>query len=423
MILLYQIGIFLYFLGITIASPFNKKASLFIKGRKKLILRIKKEVKGCDVPIIWIHCASVGEFEQARPIIETYKKGGGEKKIFLTFFSPSGYQLRKNYKYADWVFYMPKDSLLNAYLFLDAVKPCEAIFIKYEYWYNFLFELNRRSIPTYIVSAIYRPRQAFFRWYGSMFRQMLSFYTLIFVQDKPSKDLLAKINVNNVVVSGDTRFDRVFAVAKENTTKDNDIVKRFSDGGMTVVAGSTWEKDEIIISKTMQNFPGLKLVLVPHEVREDHISAIFQYFAGYKMVRYSKCINDISLVDDAQILVMDCVGLLSSLYKYGRFAYIGGGFGVGIHNILEAAAYGCPIVFGPNYRKFKEAHDLIELKGAFSFSKESELKSLFSSLISEKPAEISFSRSSQIAKEYVESHLGATDTVLREINKSLTISK
>ncbi len=410
MTILYQIGIFLYFLGAAIISPFNKKASLFIKGRYRLLDRIKDEVIS-DKPVVWFHCASIGEFEQARPLIEKCKKSGKDEKILVTFFSPSGYELRKNYKYADWVYYLPVDSFRNARKFINAVNPKAVFFIKYEYWYFFLSVLHSQSIPCYLVSSIFRPKQLFFKWYGSFFRRILSFYELIFVQDEISKNLLNKIGVENVVVSGDTRFDRVKKVADENAVKDNETVKRFSQDFITLIAGSTWEKDELLLCKTLKSFPRLKMVLVPHEVNKERIGSILRCFSDYKIVLFSQC-GDFRLLREAQILVIDCMGLLSSLYKYGKYAYIGGGFGVGIHNILEAAAYGSPVFFGPNYHQFKEACDLIDLGGAFSVSSSKGLTSLLTNLISSDTAEEVYSKISEISKDYVESHIGATDMIL-----------
>lgn len=410
LIILYQISIFLYFLGAAVISPFNKKAALFVKGRRGLIERIRNGVNG-QGPVIWFHCASVGEFEQARPLIEKYKNGGGDCKILLTFFSPSGYQLRKNYKYADWVFYLPIDTPSNAGMFLDAVNPSAAIFVKYEFWYNYLLQLKSRDIPTYIVSAIFRPSQPFFKWYGGIFRKMLTQYTTLFVQNDFSKNLLNGIGVDNVVVSGDTRFDRVSAVLKENS-RDNEILKCFIGQNKTLICGSTWEKDEIMISRSLSNFPKLKIVLVPHEVNLGHISKIEQMFSPYKTVRYSSCTSANESLVDAQVLIVDCVGLLSSLYKYGQIAYIGGGFGVGIHNILEAATYGRSVLFGPNYSRFQEACDLIDLGGAFCCKNTKQFTKILSSLL-EDPSKCE--KAAQISKEYVSEHLGATDRVISNI--------
>ena len=426
--LLYNLALRFYLFATWIAGLFNPKARLFNKGQKGLLDHIRRSVV-TDAPIIWVHCSSVGEFEQSRPIIEWYKKERPHYKILLTFFSPSGYELRKNYPLADWVFYLPLDTTSNARAFLDCVRPVKAIFIKYEFWYNYLNELKNRNIDTYIVSAIFRSSQAFFKPYGGFFRSMLSNYTMLFVQDKHSFDLLAGIGIKeNVQICGDTRFDRVYEITGSSASFP--LIELFAKDSFTMVAGSPWAPDEEIMAKVLKNFPRTKLVVAPHEIGKERIASVMECFAGYKIVKYSElqesCKNlqdkDISslpdslktLVQQSQVLVIDCIGILSSIYKYGKFAYIGGGFGVGIHNILEAATYGMPVVFGPNYRKFKEANDLLELGGAISIKNATEFYSLFNTFVN---ISSEIRKRGNISLEYVKSNLGATYKIVSMIEK------
>lgn len=405
---LYRLGLFLYRLGARVAAPFSKKISLFVSGRKNLLENIASEVKG-DGPIIWFHAPSVGEFEQARPIIERYRERGGKSKILLTFFSPSGYELRKNYQHADWVFYLPMDSPKNAESFLDAVNPQMAIFVKYDYWYFYLTQLKKRGVPTYIVSAIFREEQPFFKSWGDLWRKMLGCFTTIYVQNQDSASLLLWQGVRNVVVAGDTRFDRVSDIVK-GASVSNGIVESFVKGKRVMVAGSTWSEDEMRISSAVRGVD-LKIILAPHEVYQDHLSQIEDIFSEYKVVRYTRNPSEEEL-RDADILVIDCIGLLSSLYGYGEFAYIGGGFGAGIHNILEAATYGRGVIFGPKYHKFQEAKDLIALGGAVSYSSSSELSSILDEWLKspQKLEEVS-----KISKKYVGEHQGASDIFVKDV--------
>lgn len=414
--LLYNFALSFYLFATRLVGIFNPKAKLFNNGQKGLMDLIRKSV-ATDAPIIWVHCSSVGEFEQSRPIIEWYKKEMPHYKILLTFFSPSGYEVRKNYPLADWVFYLPLDTTSNARAFLDCVKPVKAIFIKYEFWYNYLNELKRRNIETYIVAAIFRSSQAFFKPYGGFFRSMLANYTMLFVQDKQSFDLLASIGIkDNVQICGDTRFDRVHEITKNSASFP--LIELFAKDSFTMVAGSSWAPDEEIIAKVLKNFPRTKLVVAPHEIGKERIASVMERFAGYKIVKYSElnssCGDLHTLLQQSQILIIDCIGILSSIYKYGKFAYIGGGFGVGIHNILEAATYGMPVVFGPNHKKFKEANDLLELGGATSIKNATEFYSLFSTFINV-PSEIE--KRGNISLEYVKSNLGATYKVVSRIEK------
>ncbi len=413
--ILYHIALRLYYTMTCIAGLFNKKASLFYNGRKGLLEKIRQQVKSDD-PIVWFHCASVGEFEQGRPVIESYRKHNPSHKILLTFFSPSGYELRKNYPLADWVFYLPMDIKRNAVNFIDAVNPSMAIFIKYEYWFNYLFELKRRGIPTYVASAIFLPNQRFFKWYGGIFRSMLKTFTHIFVQDEASAELLKKIGINCVTVSGDTRFDRVSQVTQANVQLDR--IRIFAEGFPCWVAGSTWPADEDMISAIFGNLPFNKLIIAPHEVHKRHIDKICAAFSSYRVIKYSQIMDseiDAALtakLKEARILIIDTIGILSSTYKYGSFAYIGGGFGTGIHNTLEAATYGIPVMFGPKYKRFREAVDLVRLGGAKSVTKIREMDLQTKQFLLDY---VMRNKCGSICKEYIQNNVGATECVTEHL--------
>lgn len=423
---LYNIGILFYQFLVGIAANFNPKAKLFHNGRKGLLSRIRQEVTH-ESPIIWFHCSSVGEFEQARPLIEWYKAEREAYKILLTFFSPSGYELRKNYELADWIYYMPVDTAKNARLFVETVKPCKAVFIKYEFWYNYLQELHAHQIQVYIVAAIFRPSQLFFKWYGRFFRQMLGCYTRLFVQDEQSRQLLASVGIReNVMICGDTRFDRVAQITCNS--KEFPLIKRFAQGHFTLVAGSTWEPDERLIASVIENFSHVKLIIAPHEIRKERIDQLEKLFGCRKVLRFSafdkKYPTDkyspaevLTLLEDAlensNVLIIDCLGILSSIYRYGQMAYIGGGFGVGIHNILEAATYSIPVVFGPNYQKFKEARDLVALRGATALQEKVHLYDLLEKCVNNEKV---CAEKGLICGDYVKKNLGATAKVLANMD-------
>ena len=375
--------------------------------------RIKKEVVTTS-PIIWVHCSSVGEFEQARPIIEWYKTNKTQYKILVTFFSPSGYELRKCYKYADWVFYLPADTSRNAREFLKIVKPHKAIFIKYEFWFNYLHQLKENNIETYIVAAIFRPSQYFFKWYGAPFRKMLNCYTKIFVQDTKSKDLLSSYGISkNVEIYGDPRFDRVYQITKNTPHFPN--IEEFVSDSFTIIAGSTWQPDETLLERVIKNFPNTKLIIAPHEIGPKRIAEVEKCFKTFNTIKHS-LISTYSTqkIKEANVLIIDSIGILSSLYRYGKFAYIGGGFGEGLHNILEAAVYGTPVIFGPRFKKFKEATDLLKLGGATSVRNTAELYSIFRNLIY---VPTLLEEKGDICYKYVKSNLGATQKITSQIEK------
>lgn len=401
----YNLSILFYRLLVSIASIFNPKARLWIKGRQNIFQTIQSKIQDNNSKIIWFHCASLGEFEQGRPVIEKIKETYSDYKILLTFFSPSGYEIRKNYNKADYIFYLPIDTPSNAKKFIKTIKPSAAFFIKYEFWYNYLSELKKQNIPTFLISGIFRENHYFFKPYASWFRKQLNNFDYFFVQNKTSQNLLNSIGIKNVTISGDTRFDRVFQIAKQ--VNEIEIVRLFCESKKTIIAGSTWEKDEKIISAF--DFSNYKLIIAPHEIGGNHISSIETLFKSKKTIRYSSA--TIESIQQYEILIIDNIGMLSSLYQYGAIAYIGGGFGAGIHNILEPATFGLPVIFGPNYSKFTEAKELIKLGGAFSINSEIEFKKSIEIISSENK----LSEASSISKNYVKQNIGATDSILNSI--------
>lgn len=401
---LYNIGIALYDLAVGIAARRNPKARLWKDGRRGIFDRMSEAVSPDD-KVVWIHSASLGEFEQGRPIIEKIKERYPDYKILLTFFSPSGYEIRKNYPKADYIFYLPSDRPSNVRRFLDIAHPSAVIFIKYEFWLNYLGELRKRRIPTYIVSAIFRRNSVFFRFYGGSWRRALATFSTMFVQNEESKRLLAQIGRSNVVVAGDTRFDRVADIAR--AAKRIPIIEAFREKSRLFVAGSTWGLDEELLQQLINDNPEIKFVVAPHEMEEQRIGRIIERTRGGAM-RYTQC-DERTDFSATQVLILDTVGILSSVYGYASWAYIGGGFGVGIHNTLEAATFGLPIAFGPNYRKFKEACDMIALGAAHSITSAAELKEWFEPLRDDEQKREQVSR---IASDYTQSNCGATEAIV-----------
>ena len=405
MIYLYNFCIAVYALLIRLAAPFNEKARLWCEGRKGLAERLKQAVGNAE-HIVWIHSSSLGEFEQGRPIVDYIRANYPGYKILLTFFSPSGYEMRKNYPNADYVFYIPADTRRRVRQFLDVVKPELAIFVKNEFWLNMLAELRRRNIRTYIASAIFRRNSIFFHPLGGIWREALRTFETLFVQNEGSKELLADIGVENVVVAGDTRFDRVIAIADE--AKRVEVIEKFKGDKRLFVAGSTWGPDEEILLPLINENPDIKFVIAPHEMDEERIERLLREVKG-GAVRYTQLPDDLA---EKQVLVLDTIGLLSRVYGSAEWAYIGGGFGVGIHSTLEAAVYGMPVAFGPKYGKFKEACDLIELGAGLSVENSEELKAWFDELKSDNDY---LARLSAIAKVYVGQHRGATEKIIQAI--------
>lgn len=404
MAFLYNIGIRTYTLAIRLASPFNEKAALWIKGRKNIQKKISTVNKGSH-RLVWFHAASLGEFEQGRPVMEALKKEQPDTRILLTFFSPSGYEIRKNYAGADYIYYLPADTPRNARHFIESVQPDAAVFVKYEYWYNYLNQLNKRHIPTYLISAIFRKEQPFFKTWGGLHRKMLHFFTRMFIQDEESARLLSSIGIQAFEQTGDTRFDRVKQIA--DTAQDIDKVAHFLNGAPAVVCGSTWPPDEeLLLDYINRDNTDFKWIIAPHEIGENHIRTILGK-CQKKVIRYTQ---DEAGETDAKVLIIDCIGLLSSIYRYGKIAYIGGGFGIGIHNTLEAAVYGIPVIFGPRYQKFNEAVRLIQQGGAFSIHNKTELDELLDSLLQDQAITETAGRQ---ALAYVNSQLGATAIIMK----------
>lgn len=405
--LVYNIGIFLYYIVVAIVSLWNKKAKQWIEGRKDIFKRMAQAISEED-KVVWIHAASLGEFEQGRPVIEKIRAEHSEYKILVTFYSPSGYEIRKNYGGADYIFYLPIDTPRNARKFLDIAHPEVAIIVKYEFWLNLLAELKRRGIRTFLISAIFRRNSIFFRNYGSIWRQALDSFEQMFVQNEESKELLHGIGFDNVVVAGDTRFDRVAEIARNIKTVP--VVERFKGEDRLFVAGSTWGPDEDILQTLINDNPQIKFVVAPHEMDNGRIEKIIaQTKAG--AVRYT-CCNEESDFSQTQVLILDTIGILSSVYGYATWSYIGGGFGVGIHNTLEAATFGLPIAFGPNYQKFKEARDMVALGAATKVESAEDLAEWFVPLRDDHAA---LQRAGSAAKSYTQKNQGATSLIMKII--------
>lgn len=405
--MLYNLAIGIYDLIVHIMAPFSRKPRKMMKGHWVVYELLRQQIEK-DARYIWFHAASLGEFEQGRPLIEKIRAKYPDYKILLTFFSPSGYEVRKNYRGADVVCYLPFDKPRNVKKFLDISNPVMAFFIKYEFWKNYLDELNKRRIPVYSVSSIFRKDQIFFKWYGGTYRNVLKNFDYLFVQNEASRRFLSKIGINKVTVVGDTRFDRVLQIREE--TKELPLVEKFKGDSFTLVAGSSWGPDEDLFLEYFNTHPEMKLIIAPHVIDENHLVEIISKLKR-PYVRYTRA--DERNVQKADCLIIDCFGLLSSIYRYGEVAYIGGGFGVGIHNTLEAAVYGIPVVFGPKYQKFMEAKQLIEAQGAFSISNYEELGSLFDRFLTD---EHFHRETGSNAGFYVTNNAGATDKVLSMIN-------
>ncbi len=402
---IYQVGISIYGLLIFCASFFNEKALKLRKGQADTFMLLEEQVQA-DKKYVWFHAASLGEFEQGRPVIEQLKKENPDTNILLTFFSPSGYEIRKNYTGADVICYLALDTRKNAKRFLKSIQIAKAIFIKYEFWPNFLMALRKDNIPVYSISAIFRPEQVFFKWYGGWYKGLLKSFYQIFVQDTESMHLLEHNGIDNVTIAGDTRFDRVSDLAKQ--AKNIPIVENFVKGcSKVIVAGSTWPKDEELLVRYMKNHTDIKLILVPHEIHEVHMAGILK-LTGENQVRYTQATN--KDLTSERCLIVDTIGLLSSMYRYGHVAYIGGGFGVGIHNTLEAAVWSVPVVFGPNYQRFREARELITAEGGFSVGNYEELETLFDKLLADN------TKAAGIAGAYVKKNTGATPMIIKHLS-------
>lgn len=411
---MYSILIHFYAFIVALISPFHRKARLMRWGQWKTN-RILREKIDRNAKYIWFHASSLGEFEQGRPMMEKIKQEHPDYKILLTFFSPSGYEVRKNYNGADVICYLPFDTPFRVKKFLRLANPEMAVFIKYEFWGNYLHELKKRGIPVYIISAIFRPDQLFFQWFGAPYRKMLYNFTHLFVQDERSKELLAEFDIRNVTVCGDTRFDRVLDICRQARELPN--VERFvknekGEQVQTLIAGSSWPQDEDIFIPYFNKHPELKLIIAPHEIHQEHLTYI-ESLLKRPSVRLSEVLQDNHLLEGKDCLIVDSFGMLSSIYRYGTIAYIGGGFGAGIHNTLEAAVYGIPVLFGPRYQKFKEARDLIKVGGGFSISSKEEFTDKMDELLTNQQTLATAGKS---AGNFVSGNAGATEQILKEVS-------
>jgi len=421
----YRLFLWLYRCGAIVLSPFNTKAKRWLSGRKDVFSNLGLFAASSKKPVIWFHCASLGEFEQARPLLETIRQQYPHHAILLSFFSPSGYEIRKDYGGADFVSYLPLDSATNAKRFLDLVKPVLVIWVKYEYWHFYLQQIKKRNIPLLLISGIFRAEQPFFKSWGEFHRNMLACFSWLFVQNQESKKLLGTIGLSaNVSTSGDTRFDRVIAIA--GAVDAIPLVEKFIAGCQVVVAGSTWTEDEEELDHFANTHPEIRFVIAPHEIDEDHLKDIEKLF--HRTIRYSQLpapdeqtsqklsISNMASAPGANVLIIDNIGMLSRLYKYATVAYIGGGFGNdGVHNVLEAAVYGKPVVFGPVYEKFAEAVELVDAGGAFSIDNALELEETLLALLATGDE---YRAAAKAAGDYVYAHTGATNKILSYIQEN-----
>ena len=432
---MYNLCIYIYLLGVAIYSRFNEKVRKMWRGERDAFRVLRNQVDP-KAQYIWFHAASLGEFEQGRPLMERLRREHPEYKILLTFFSPSGYEVRKNYEGADIICYLPLDTITNARRFLRAVHPVMAFFIKYEFWYNYLHILKHRKVPVYSVSSIFRPDQVFFKWYGRQYRRVLNCFTHFFVQNEASRELLAKIGITDVTIVGDTRFDRVlqikeaakklkevecfcrYNISDDPNPDDEEVITAcagYTPPQGVFVAGSSWPPDEDIfiryfLERKLFGYGKWKLIIAPHVIDESHLTQIEQKLEGCKVVRYTK--YDCSGFESADVLIIDCFGLLSSIYRYATITYVGGGFGVGIHNVLEAGVWGVPVIFGPNNQRFQEAQGLKACGGGFDIQNYADFEQLM----------LRFEQNPQLpqlagisAGDYVKSLAGATDTVFNKV--------
>ena len=416
----YILFIRFYYFFARLISPFNKKASLWVSGRKNIINSIQAALKNDNAQKFWMHCASLGEYEQGRPVLEKLRQRYPHYKSVLTFFSPSGYEVKKNSGDADYIFYLPMDSKNNANAFLNAVKPSLIIFIKYDYWYYYLKEAKARNITLLLVSAIFLQGSIFFKWYGKLHREMLGFFSHLFVQNENSKSLLQSINVEKVSVSGDTRFDRVLQVASEQKTFP--VIEQFISNKKTIVAGSTWVDDDEVLDHFTNTHPQLKFIIAPHSTEAPRIKECSSLY--HFSITYSACRilfeNNKALPEKINTLIIDNIGMLKSLYRYATICYVGGGFGNdGIHNILEAAVYYKPVLFGPQFYKFAEAVELKEKSGAIDITDAIELEKQFEELLKD---EGFYKNACHISGEFVKKNAGATGIIINYIqaNRLLT---
>lgn len=415
--LLYNLGIYGFYIGLKIASLFNPKAKLWIEGRRKWHDDLVRKIQNLNSKeIIWFHCASLGEFEQGRTVIEKIKSQYPSQKILLTFFSPSGYEIQKDYPYADIVCYLPLDSKANAVKFIETVKPQMAVFVKYEFWLNFLFTLQKYNVPTFLISTVIKPHQPFFKWYGFNFRKAITIYDTIYTQDVYSLRLLKVLKVKTGILAGDTRFDRVLSIC--SNPKQIKEIADFADNSFVIIAGSCWPKDEECLVesylKLKDTYPSLKLIFAPHEINKKSIdrlcNLLHKHHLNYHL--FSENLNQYQ----HPILIINAIGFLSSIYQYGKIAVIGGGFNDGIHNILEPTVFGLPVIFGPNHQKFNEAKEILDLKAGFEYNNAEELYQSLEQFLSENDF---LNEASLLAKNYVRKNSGATDKIIQVIFQTI----
>ncbi len=405
-LLLDNIIIRLLAVAIRIASIWNIKARLWLRGRKNLLERVHEALKDNTRPVIWMHSSSLGEFEQGRFLLENLRNTYPSTCIVITFFSPSGFEVMKDYKGADFVFYLPEPTSKNAKRFIDILQPKLVLWIKYDYWYHFLHEVKKRNVPLLLVSAIFRKRYAFFRWYGALYSEMLRCFTWLFVQDELSVECLNSIGVNNASVSGDTRFDRVIDIAEHFT--EVPMIREFLGNAPAIVAGSTWPEDEEELDHYANTHPEIKFIIVPHEIGEEHLKDIEKLFKH--TIRYSALTHNKTNYSNINTLIIDNIGMLSRLYKYATITFVGGGFGdEGVHNVLEAAVYGKPVIFGPVFNQFQEAIDLLEEGAAFTIDNALDLEKTLDDLITDHEL---YRECCEAAEKYVMVHKGATQKIL-----------
>jgi 3-deoxy-D-manno-octulosonic-acid transferase len=418
--LLYQLFIFLYPKIAWLISGNNAKAKLWLKGREKIFTHLAASFQNNLSPVIWVHCSSLGEFEQGRPLIESLKEKYPDHKTLVTFFSPSGFEVRKNYEKADWVYYLPMDSYHHAKKFFTIVQPSLILFVKYEFWYYYLREAKKRNIPILLISGIFRKGQPFFAWYGNFHRQMLLCFTHLFVQNELSVELLKSIGLHkNVTISGDTRFDRVIEIAEQ--FQPIEIIDQFIGNSKVIVAGSTWTEDDEELDHYANTHREIKFIIAPHEIEAERIKECLTFYK-YSILfsdLTSKNAPDISSTDFPNVLIIDNIGLLSKLYHYATVCYVGGAFGEdGVHNVLEAAVYNKPVVFGPVYDKYLEAVELVDAGGGFPLESALELEKLLDNLLTNN---MLYQQSSTLAGNYVKNKAGATRNILHYIQENRLI--
>lgn len=410
---LYNLSIHALHIGLTLASPFNPKAKLWIDGRKNWKEKLKHQVDANHLKnAIWFHCASLGEFEQGRPVLEKLKKENPLQKIVLTFFSPSGFEIQKNYPFADAVFYLPLDTASNANYFLETLNPKLAVFVKYEFWLNYLFALDKRRIPTFLISTVIKKHQSFFKWYGGNFHKALATYRTIYTQDKESLKLLKSLEIKTGQLAGDTRFDRVLQILE--SPKKNIAIEEFAKDNFVIIAGSSWQKDEELLVESYASiknkYPKVKLIIAPHEIDTNNIERIKELLSK-NQIEFHLYSDNLTTYNHS-VIILNTIGFLSSVYQYGKVAFIGGGFNNGIHNLLEPTVFGLPVFFGPNYKKFNEAFSLIDLKAGFVVLNAEELTKQLTTFIENNDALL---QASEIAQVYIQQHSGATNKITKGI--------